>query len=724
MSEPKQPHRNASEAHMGLNNFHADSFLINNIIYICFILIAMVVHNFAVLRRNKITTFDVSDKKKKVISSYMDFFVTTWNNLFIFVRNSRLRFLFVKTYSMETFNFLNFEIKFTMLLFAYSCFLIFVMWFYVAFSGASMGVTEFLIGAFHFSNYTGVVTSYAVFFAITLYLVIYLISSDAYKIHLHFFLHKTDLKSKYSLIANVVHLTNINTKVSKQEIEQMIANILEIDKNDFILILYPQVSKLCRYETKVDDLRDKLASLEQDQSRLTSLVFKSRDKIIEEIHRNIALYRQKYMRELNSELKYNGRGVIFFHNIKDIEKFYLYNLQNKIMLRQPPKIRTGLLDKLNNKPVSPINDNLTEGLINDKNPVRRIKKYFLASYTDFVIQSFDVSHKAYLPVKILLYTGLVVVLIFLTTPMSLLQTVINVMLKNDDSQNSSYTIVNEIVTLFIHMSFPMILYITNLALLFIIERIGKLQHFPRHSLYQGYVLRVSFIYLLINMFIIPGFSIGTAKSIFEMFVKSELDINHFIFNLRIYESSNVISLCILQSVATGYIGTALLFSDLFVNKFNYPVILSSYKAVQKVHYRQTVGDIYEFGYNYSYDLVIFYLVIVFAIYQPLVAISGVLYFATKSFVNMASLTNYYKEQMYARCKLLDMTLSRARHGATLSFFILAMKCFILRNQFYFGLNFVFFLCSLFISLWFRVKSFDIFHLFTPNNYLKFGIKSN
>jgi hypothetical protein len=724
MSEPKHPHRTAGEAHMGLNNFHADSFFINNIIYICLVVVAMAAHNLAIIRRNKITTFDVSDKRKKVIKNYTDFFVTTWNNLFIFIRNSRLRFLFVKTYSMETFNFLNFEIKFTMLLIAYSTFLIFVMWFYVAFSGGSMRVSEFLIGAFHFSNYTGIVTSYAFFFAVSLYLVIYLISSDAYKIHLHFFLHKTDLKSKYSLIANVVHLTNISTKLSKADIENLIAKTLEIDKKDFILIMYPQVAKLCRYETKIDDFRDKLAALEQDQSRLNSLVFKSRDKVIDELHRKIALYRQKYMKELNADLKYNGRGVIFFYNIKDIERFYLFNIHNKIMLKQPPKIRTGLLDKLANKPQSPIDNDLAVNLVNEKNPVRRIKKYFLASYTDFVVQSFDVSTKTYLPVKILLYTGLVIVLIFLTTPMSLLQTVINVMLKDEDSKSSSSTIVNELVTLFIHMSFPMIVYITNLVLLFIIERIGKLQHFPRHSLYQGYVLRVSFIYLMINMFIIPGFSIGTAKSIFEMFVKSELDINHFIFNLRIYESSNVISLCILQSVMTGYVGTALLFSDLFINKLNYPVILASYKSVQKVHYRQTVGDTYEFGYNYSYDLVIFYLVIVFGIYQPLVAISGVLYFATKSFVNMGSLTNYYKEQIYARCKLLDMTLSRARHGATVSFFILAMKCFILRNQFYFVLNFVFFLCSLTVSLWFRVKSFDIFHLFTPNNYLKFGIKSN
>lgn len=91
------------------------------------------------------------------------------------------------------------------------------------------------------------------------------------------------------------------------------------------------------------------------------------------------------------------------------------------------------------------------------------------------------------------------------------------------------------------MFYVVILYITNLILLFFIERIGKFQKFPRHSLYQGYVMRISFVYLLINNFVIPGFSIGTAKSIFEMFIKSELDINHFVYNLRIYESGNTIS---------------------------------------------------------------------------------------------------------------------------------------------------------------------------------------
>lgn len=119
-----------------------------------------------------------------------------------------------------------------------------------------------------------------------------------------------------------------------------------------------------------------------------------------------------------------------------------------------------------------------------------------------------------------------------------------------------------------------------------------------------------------------------------------------------------------------------------------------------------------------------YLVIVFSIYQPLVAIAGFMYFGIKSFLSLAALTNYFKEQIYARCKLLDMTLSRARHASSFAFFLLSLKFYIMNSLFYFGLNFIFFITSVGICVWFPVKSFDIHHLFNTTNFLKFGMEVN
>ena len=100
---------------------------------------------------------------------------------------------------------------------------------------------------------------------------------DAYKIHLHLFLHKTDLRSKDAIIANVVHLTNIEPGASREELEATIAETLEVDRADFMVIMYPKVEKLCRYETKLDELREQLGALEQpEQARFSSLVFRSR----------------------------------------------------------------------------------------------------------------------------------------------------------------------------------------------------------------------------------------------------------------------------------------------------------------------------------------------------------------------------------------------------------------------------------------------------------------
>ena len=153
---------------MGLSNFHVASFVINNIIYVVLIALAMLVHYFAILRKNNIETFDVSDKQTKFIHNYNDFLRTTWNNLFIFVRNSRLRFLFVKTYSMESFNFINFEIKFTILLLVYTSFcdsfqqhiwsghssgqIWFVLIISIALFVFAMGVMAVVSGVLHFTR--------------------------------------------------------------------------------------------------------------------------------------------------------------------------------------------------------------------------------------------------------------------------------------------------------------------------------------------------------------------------------------------------------------------------------------------------------------------------------------------------------------------------------------------------------------------------------------------
>lgn len=65
----------------------------------------------------------------------------------------------------------------------------------------------------------------------------------------------------------------------------------------------------------------------------------------------------------------------------------------------------------------------------------------------------------------------------------------------------------------------------NVLMLWFIDLIGRLQRFSRFSLHQAYVIRVAFVYLLVNMLIIPGLSVDTSNSVFTLIFTNTLNLN-------------------------------------------------------------------------------------------------------------------------------------------------------------------------------------------------------
>jgi hypothetical protein len=685
------------------DHFHISSFLLNVCAYIILVVVTIFIHHQFVIRSQVVTAYDFARKQKITISSFEGFYENISSVFWIIAMFTRDCQKFVNLYGFTIFNFLNFQVKGALVLFCVAVFSLVSGFIRFNLMEESFPLVNYLIGNYRFQNLVGLTTANAFFSVIAWSAYIFILHRESRRIHLKVFLHSHLSRTRISLIPHVVYLSHIPKHLSKAEVHEQFAKILNIPKSEFHVLLFPKTTKMHKLQYQIDITRNRLKTGELLYWRL----FKRTPEKLAQLQQKIIQLRTQYREEMQAPFKYTSRGVICFHNLADLEKFYRWKVKERSVISIARKI---------------VKSSTTELLVPtaDDSVFRGMKKFFLFSFNDIIFRNLSVKLPAYFLVRFALYALLVLVLLFLTTPMALVQMILGKMHDAEKTSQLGKFVKDPTSKLIVTLGLPLVICLINLTLLILIDQIGRLQRFGRYSLLQGYVFRVSFVYLLINMFVIPGVSIGTAKSIFHMILTSEIDLNHLILNLKVYESSNVISLVILQSGAVGFFIILLSFSDAVLNLFNYRQMLKWYHKMRNKVYRKQEGDVFEFGYYYSYDTVILYLAIVFGIYQPLIIITGYIYFALKSAANIASLTHYYKEQIYSRCKFIDMALNRIKFALSLSFFVLALKCHVSGFKTYFVLNFSAFLALFILAFTIKIKSFDVDLLFQPMNYLKFS----
>lgn len=714
-------------ARMGMNNFDWSSFYINNSIYLFGFICAVLSHRNHIILACKIKVLDLYKRKNIILTGLKDYLEITTDLYIIFLRNSRLRLLFIKKYGMEAFNFLHVEVKFGLMSAINSIIIIFGGWFYVAFSGNNIEPTDFIFGTFNFANHRGLCITFATLCSINVYIFIYFVSQNVNQIYTQYFTHKTDFKSDIVIIPNAVYLSNISKRMKKGELENAITSVVGIPKDEFSLILYPKINQLTWKQTLIDETEEKIFKLNQIRTIENG---KKIDEQIEQYKRFINSQKILYQEELTKKVEYTGRGVIFFYKVKYLQMFYQYSLRMKIKLQSKVE-RLDEMEYLNEKKLKKlqteeITEDKSEPLLekNETPQIKRIQKHFMFAYYDLIIPNIDISANLYIFVRFLLYGGIAFVILFLTTPMSMIQSLTHIMFQDsEDVANKKPVSLPNGVELMLRITYPFVIYATNLVLLKTVEEIGKMQRLSRFSQYHAYVLRLDFIVLLLNMFIIPAFSIGAAKSLFASFISNELDLSHLMMNLRIYESSNVLCLIIIQNIVTSYISSINNTSDLWGHSFSYPSQMRNMKANRTLHYRQKADDTFEFGYNYASDTTCLFISFTFGIYQPVLFLIMTTYYVIVCSGNIGCITGYFKKQFSSRCRLMDMVLNRAKWLCTVCFGILTLKLYVLADTMYYPFCFAVFFVSGCFNFWYKIKSFEMSEFFTARNYVRFGTKS-
>lgn len=723
-TEPIPP-TNAHIERMGLNNFDWKSFTINMIIYLFFFCLSIFSHRQFILKSCKIKMYNLYLRKNVEIKGLRDYIAQSSEIWFVFVRNSRLRLLFIRKYGMEVFNFLNLEVKFALMSATNCLLIIFTAWFYSAFANVVINPSDFMFGTFNFANHRGLCITFAVLCSVNVYVWIFLVSQNLKSVYTQLFIHKLDAKSQIYLIPSAVYLSNISTKTRKQELEDAIVSTTKIPKEEFSLILYPKIGALVRKKVRIEAADEEIIRLSEKRTAENDAEVTAK---IEKLQADIAHENQRYKEELSKKVSYTGRGVILFYSVKYLQQFYQYSVRLKVKFESQAEradeaqYQEELAAEKAAGPGAQETKSLTTPLIvGDKTIVKRIRKHFMFTFLDIIEQNIDVSAKLYLFVRVLLYAVVGFVVLFLTTPMSMIQALTNVMFKDREDQSPTARVqLPESVELLLRIIYPFVIYATNLILLKTVEEVGKLQRLTRHSQYQCYVLRLDFIVLMINMLIIPAFSIGAAKSLFASFISNELDISHLMVNLRLYESSNVLCLIILQNIVTSYISSINNTSDLYGTNFDYRAQMRNMKRNRTKHFHQKADDTFEFGYNYSSDTTCLYISFIFGIYQPILFLIMTTYYVIVGIGNIGCIGGYFKRQFSARTRMADMILNRAKWIVTFCFAILCLKLYVLGDTFYYPLCLAIAVVTGVFNFMHKFKSFDLPDLFIPSNYTKFG----
>jgi hypothetical protein len=350
-------------------------------------------------------------------------------------------------------------------------------------------------------------------------------------------------------------------------------------------------------------------------------------------------------------------------------------------------------------------------LTKSMNSTINFTKSFMIDSSDILLKNLDLHVPSYFGVRAFLYVGLIVIIIFVSTPATIIQG-FGTLITNNIIGTSSTSMFNSTFGKFVLSTLsPIITFLLNFLMIYFINVVGRWQKLTKHSEFQVYALRMSFAYLLVNMFILPGFSLNTAKSIFELFLEGNFSPIQILKNFHFYETGTFYGILLLQASSFNFLNSLLLLHLWIRFGFSFEMSHKYLKTIRRNQYRKLETDGVEFGYCYSYDCVILYVVIVFGIYQPLIVFTSLFYFFIKMAGNATMLVMYFKDQLYDKNKMLDQVLNRLKFAIVMSYFVLAFKCYLSKRTFLLALNSFLLAVSITLAIILRKKTFKLDLLF-------------
>lgn len=215
--------------------------------------------------------------------------------------------------------------------------------------------------------------------------------------------------------------------------------------------------------------------------------------------------------------------------------------------------------------------------------------------------------------KILLNVLAAAMLLFLTTPASILNVVTkSAGLKSflalewvDTSTDLSKYIVQQLIPTLLVLGI-------NELLIMVINYTVDFEYKERFSSHQRSQMRKTFVYFLFNMLLIPGLAAGAFSNIYYFFLDGISNFKTFFVRLFSLETGNFFMVLVINNAGGGFFaGMNVLY--ILVENYLSPAISMEYKAIERENEKWMKNNdmLFPWGVNYSLNLVIMGIGIVF-----------------------------------------------------------------------------------------------------------------
>ena len=258
--------------------------------------------------------------------------------------------------------------------------------------------------------------------------------------------------------------------------------------------------------------------------------------------------------------------------------------------------------------------------------------------------------------RIILNILLIILLIFFTTPMSLF----SFMKRFDAFKVLEFKWVINIPYGYIIITYivPLIILSINLGLIVLIDIICRIEKHYTHTNYQYAVFSKSYIYILLNLLIIPSITISY-EPLYQIIKTNYKNFLHLFSHLSgVYEKYYFFITLIVQNGTISFVYYLLRLDELIFNAFSTEVTFYIRHFMNTGHYwHRDETYCFLYGYFYAQFMVFYTICLVFSNSNGFVLLAGIYFFCLRHIGDYISLLSIHGLEIDSNGKLINHILN-------------------------------------------------------------------
>lgn len=193
----------------------------------------------------------------------------------------------------------------------------------------------------------------------------------------------------------------------------------------------------------------------------------------------------------------------------------------------------------------------------------------------------------------------------------------------------------------------------------VLFRITLYEYHLRYSDFHKTYLDRAFLYLILNMLVVPGLAVPAGVNIFDVFFAKILTTSTLLQNFFISSSADFFVILLIQQICFGFMANINQFT-LLMNYWMSPsfCLISKQQVERHIPLLKNEFVLFPLGYTYALNLTCLSIVFIFSIHVPIILILGVLYHVIRLLSDAHLVLNIFREEMDSSFSLVHNACSK------------------------------------------------------------------